>query len=47
MRLYLLDVPDGSSIRILAIAIVAREARFDRVIEAATPILDSVELRTR
>ena len=42
MRLYLLDVPEGSSIRILAIAIVAPEARFERVLEAASPVLDSV-----
>ncbi|MGZ8571530.1 MAG: hypothetical protein ACXWW5_04810 [Actinomycetota bacterium] len=43
MRLYLLDHPEGSATRILAIAIVAPEARFDSVIEAATPIMDSFE----
>ena len=43
MRLYLLDVPEGSSMRILAIAIVAPESRFERAMEAATPVLDSVE----
>jgi hypothetical protein len=43
MRLYLFDVPDGSSMRILAIAIVAPESRFERVIEAATPVVDSIE----
>jgi hypothetical protein len=43
-RLYLLDLPEGSSTRILAIAIVAPEACFERVMEAATPIVDSVEL---
>jgi hypothetical protein len=31
MRLYLIDMPEGSSMRILAIAIVAPEARFDAV----------------
>jgi hypothetical protein len=43
MRLYLIDMPEGSSMRILAIAIVAPEARFDAVIEAATPVMDSIE----
>jgi len=42
MRLYLLDLPQGSA-PILAIAIAAPEARFDAVIEAAAPILDSLE----
>ena len=47
MRLYLIDVPEGSSIDLLAIAIVAPEARFEQVIEAATPILESVEIPAR
>ena len=38
-RLYLFDAPEGLSIRILAIAIVAPEARFESVVEAAMPIL--------
>lgn len=42
MRLYLLDLPEGSG-RILAIAIVAPEASFDDVVEAAAPIVDSLE----
>jgi hypothetical protein len=46
MRLYLLDLPGGSA-RILAIAIVAPEARFKRVVEAAAPIMDSFEFRPR
>jgi hypothetical protein len=45
MRLYLFDVPEGSSMRILAIAIIAPESRFERVVEAAAPILDSFEFR--
>lgn len=45
MRLYLLDLP-GRSAQILAIAIVAPESRFERVIDAAAPILDSFEFRT-
>ena len=47
MRLYLLDVPEGSSMRILVIAIVAPESSFARAVEAATPIIDSVEFPTR
>ena len=40
-RLYLLDLPDGLSARTLAIAIVAPEPRFEAVMEAAAPIVDS------
>ena len=46
MRLYLLDLPDGLATRILAIAVVAPEARFDAVLEAATPIIESIEFHT-
>jgi len=35
MRLYLFDAPEGSSIRILAIAIVVPESRFERAVEGA------------
>ena len=45
MRLYLLDLPGGSA-RILAIAISAPEARFERVVEAAAPVMDSFEFGT-
>jgi hypothetical protein len=47
MRLYLLDLPEGLSARILTIAIVAPEPRFERVVETATPIVDSFQFRTR
>jgi hypothetical protein len=43
MRLYLLDLPEGLSARILAIAISAPEPDFERVMEAAAPIVDSFE----
>jgi hypothetical protein len=43
MRLYLIDLPDGLAGRVLAIAVVASEARFDAVVEAATPIIESIE----
>jgi hypothetical protein len=47
MRLYLLDLPEGMSARILAIAIVAHESEFERVVEAAVPVVDSLEFHTR
>jgi hypothetical protein len=47
MRLYLFDVPEGSSIRLLAIAIVAPESRFESLVEAAAPVVDSVEFQAR
>jgi len=43
MLLYLLDLPEGMSARTLAIAIVAQESEFERVVNAAAPVLDSVE----
>ena len=43
MRLYVLDLPEGMSARILAIAISARDSEFEHVVDAATPILDSFE----
>jgi hypothetical protein len=47
MRLYLVNAPEGSSRRVLAIAIVAPESRFESVIEAAGPLVDSVEFQER
>jgi hypothetical protein len=43
MRLYLFDAPEGSSMRILAMAIIAPESRFERAVEAAAPVIDSIE----
>jgi hypothetical protein len=43
MRLFLLDLPAGSA-RMLAIAISAPEARFESVVEAAAPILNSMRI---
>ena len=43
MRLYLLDLPEGMSARILAITISASEPDFEHVMEAAEPIVDSLE----
>src|SRR5262245_45143206 len=46
VRLYLLDMPQGSAIRVLAIGVIAPEERFEQVMQAAAPVLDSLELRT-
>lgn len=43
MRLYLPDLPEGMSARILAIAISALDSEFERVVEAATPVVDSFQ----
>ena len=43
MRVYLLDLPEGMSARILAISISALDSVFEHVVEAATPVLDSFE----
>ena len=54
MRLYLVDFPGGSG-RVLAIAVIARDPYdqvelsqqdFERVLEAATPIVESIEFHT-
>jgi hypothetical protein len=47
MRLYLLDLPEGLSPRTLAIAISAPDASFEHVMEAAEPIVDSIEFHAR
>ncbi|MGH3135906.1 MAG: hypothetical protein ACRDPV_05370 [Gaiellaceae bacterium] len=47
MRLYLFDAPKTSSIRVLAIAIVAPKSRFKSVVKAAARVVDSVEFRVR
>ena len=47
MLLYLLDLPEGMSARTLAIAIVAQESEFERVVNAAAPVLDSFEFQAR
>jgi hypothetical protein len=45
MRLYLLDLP-GTPARILALAFIAPKADFDRNMEAAAPIVDSLEFHS-
>jgi hypothetical protein len=46
MRLYLLDLPERMPAQILAIAITAPDSEFDRVMEEAAPIVDSVEFHS-
>ncbi len=43
MRLFLVDVPEGMSMRTLAITVVAPESQFEEVIGQAQPIIDSIE----
>ncbi len=45
MRLYVLDLPEGMTAQVLAIAISAKESEFEYVVEAAGPILDSFEFQ--
>jgi hypothetical protein len=42
-RLYLIDYP-GESAQVLAIAVISSEADFERVIEVARPIVESLEI---
>ena len=42
MRLYLIDYP-GESAQVLTIAVIAPETDFERVLEEATPIVESLE----
>jgi hypothetical protein len=54
MRLYFLDLPEGMSARMLGIALAAPDRPctpditpgFQRVSEAAAPVLDSFEFHT-
>ncbi len=46
-RLYLVDLPDGMSFETLAITVTVSEERFEEVIEAAQPIIDSIQFHTR
>ena len=47
MRLYVLDLPEGMTAQVLAIAISAKESEFEYVVEAAGPILDSFEFQAQ
>jgi hypothetical protein len=44
-RLYVLDLPGGSA-RALVIMIIAPEAAFERLLQAAAPVVDSFEFHT-
>ena len=47
LRLFLVDLPEGMSMRTLAITVMAPVARFDDAIADATPIIDSIEFHPR
>ncbi|HEX6868272.1 MAG TPA: hypothetical protein VF119_05675, partial [Candidatus Limnocylindrales bacterium] len=42
MRIYVVDLPEGSADRMMAIAIGAPKSSFENVVEAAAPVLDSI-----
>ena len=46
VRLYVLDLPEGAVTLIMAISIAAPTARFEQVLEAAAPVVDSIEFQT-
>jgi hypothetical protein len=43
MRLYLVDLREGSATRILAIVVFGSHGAFESMVEAAAPVLDSFE----
>ncbi len=43
VRLYLVDLPEGMSVRTLAITAFARDDRFDDVVAEAAPVIESIE----
>jgi hypothetical protein len=45
IRLYIVDLPEGSSAEILTIAVGGPEPHFEEVVEQAAPILDSFEFQ--
>ena len=47
MRLFLVDVPAASGSRVVAVAITAPEARFEAVLAAAGPVLDSIQFHAQ
>jgi hypothetical protein len=47
LRIYLIDAPTGSPLNVVAVVIAAPESRFDRVVVAAQPVLDSLRFGTQ
>jgi len=43
MRLFLVDLPEGMSVKTLAITVKAPEARFEAYLAEATPIIESIQ----
>jgi hypothetical protein len=46
MRLYLFDVPATSGMQWLVISVVAPEATFQRAVDAAQPVVDSIQINS-
>jgi hypothetical protein len=47
LRLFLVDLPEGMSMRTLAITVMAPEESFEEVLKEADPIIDSIEFHPR
>jgi hypothetical protein len=47
LRLYLVDLPEGMSVRTLAITVTAPKERFAEFIEETAPIIESIEFHPR
>jgi hypothetical protein len=45
LRLYLVDLPEGSSVETLAITVQAPEERFEEFLSETAPIIDSIQFR--
>ena len=43
VRYYEIDAPEGSSMQTLTIVLSAAESSFARAVEAAAPVIDSIE----
>ncbi len=47
LRLYLVDLPEGMSVRTMAITVSAPKGRFDEFIEKTAPIIESIQFHPR
>jgi hypothetical protein len=47
LRLYLVDLPEGMSVRTLAITVTAPKESFEKFIEETAPIIESIEFHPR
>ena len=43
LRLFVVDLPEGSSMQTLAITVMPTDEHFEKVVDDASPIIDSIE----